>query len=139
VLLLSHCQRPSQTCPGKFSRRGLVCPPECQADCNLARLREAALALAYAGVCIAAGGAQAVMFVKELKPQGIVAIACRKELDEGLAAVRQLSRETGLPAPPVVTVPLLTDGCVDTVADMQQALQAIRLGLAEPASLPAKN
>jgi hypothetical protein len=127
VLLLSHCQRPSQTCPGKFSREGLTCPPGCALDCNLLVLRRAAEQLHYLGVCIAAGGAQSIRFVVERKPRGIVAIACRKELREGLAAVRKLVREKVLADTAVLTVPLAQDGCVDTTVDMDTALAAIRL------------
>lgn len=133
VLLLSHCQKPSQTCPGKFSPDGLVCPPGCAVACNLHTLWQAAVEMGYKGVCIAAGGAQAVQFIKKHGPHGIVAIACHKELDEGIAAVREMGRENAGSVPPVVTVPLEKDGCVDTTVDMTLALAAIRLG-----AVPAK-
>jgi hypothetical protein len=128
VLLLSHCQRPSQTCPGKFNKQGLQCPPDCKEECNLARMKNAALKLGYLGVCIAAGGAQALRFVKDNNPRGIVAIACHKELDEGIAAVKELSDSDTSKYPPIVIVPLLRDGCVDTEVDMEQAMKAISLG-----------
>ena len=128
VLLLSHCQKPSQTCPGKFSRDGLVCPPGCAVACNLRTLWQAAAELGYKGFCIAAGGAQAVQFIKKHNPHGIVAIACHKELYEGIDAVREMGRESAGPVPPVVTVPLEKDGCVDTTVNMTLALAAIRLG-----------
>ena len=128
VLLLSHCQRPSQTCPGKFAKAGLRCPDDCREACNLAVLRKAALELGYLGVCIAAGGSQALKFVKDKQPGGVVAIACHKELDEGVAAVNSLVGAGFRAVPPVVVVPLLRDGCVDTEVDMKQALAAIRLG-----------
>ncbi len=128
VLLLSHCQRPSQTCPGKFNKQGLQCPPDCKEECNLAKLKNTALKLGYLGVCIAAGGAQALRFVKDNNPAGIVAIACHKELDEGIAAVKELSEGSTAKHPPIVVVPLLRDGCVDTEVDMEQAIKAITLG-----------
>jgi len=130
VLLLSHCQRPSQTCPGKFEKAGLRCPEDCREVCNLALLRSAAIEEGYLGICIAAGGAQALKFVKEKRPGGVVAIACHKELDEGVAAVGTLVGVNYRAMPPVVTVPLLRDGCVDTEVDMEQALAAIRFGCA---------
>lgn len=128
VLLLSHCQRPSQTCPGKFEKAGLRCPDDCRETCNLAVLRRTAIELGYLGVCIAAGGAQALKFVKDKRPGGVVAIACHKELDEGVTAINALVGADFDVMPPVVTVPLLRDGCVDTEVDMGLALAAIRLG-----------
>lgn len=134
VLLLSHCLRPSQTCPGKFSREGLNCPAGCQEDCVIHRLRDIALKLGYKGVCIAAGGAMAVRYVKEHRPKGIVAVACNKELEEGVEAVGKLADgEDETPA--VVTVPLLKDGCVDTEVDTDQVIRALNIS---PVSLGAK-
>ena len=127
ILLLSHCLRPSQTCPGKLDKKGLNCPNSCQEACGVGRLRREALALGYKGVCIAAGGSMALRFVKELNPRGIVAVACHKELTEGVEAVQAMAgseRE----APAIVVVPLLTDGCVDTTVDEARVQEAIALG-----------
>jgi hypothetical protein len=127
VLLLSHCLRPSQTCPGKLSKRGLVCPEDCREDCVLGRLRQAALAAGYKGVCVASGGAMALKYVRELQPRGIVAVACSKELAEGVEAVLGMAPSPS-EAPPIVVVPLTRDGCVDTEVDEAQAMAAIALG-----------
>ncbi len=127
VLLLSHCLRPSQTCPGKVAKRGLVCPEGCAEDCVLGRLRQAALALGYKGVCIASGGAMAIKFVAEQNPRGIVAVACNKELVEGVEAVHGMGENHGQ-APAIVTVALSRDGCVDTEVDEAQALAVIAVG-----------
>ena len=127
VLLLSHCMRPSQACPAKFNKEGLQCLPDCKLECVLLSARKAATAAGYKGVCIAAGGAQALRFVKERKPKGIIAVACDKELDEGVQSVSKLSDQ--LEEPPVIlVVPLLKDGCVDTEVDEKAMLRAIRLG-----------
>jgi hypothetical protein len=126
VLLLSHCMRPSQTCPGKYSKQGLECPDDCQEVCSIGSLRRAALKLGYKGICIAPGGRMALKFVKENNPRGIVAVACNKELEEGIEAVRELGAEDMMP--PIVPVPLTADGCVDTVVDEKYALEIISLG-----------
>lgn len=126
ILLLSHCLRPSQTCPGKLSKAGLICPEGCDQPCVAGRLRRAALALGYKGVCIASGGSMAVRFVRDTGPQGIVAVACRKELEEGVEAVGSLDDNGRGPA--IVVVPLLTDGCIDTTVDEELAQEAIALG-----------
>ena len=126
ILLLSHCLRPSQSCPAKYDKRGLICIDDCKEDCVIGRLRKAALELKYKGVCIAPGGSLAIKYVKETKPAGIVAIACRKELQEGVESVREFSDDKDMPV--IVSVPLTKDGCVDTEVDETLAMNAIHLG-----------
>ncbi len=127
VLLLSHCLRPSQTCPGKFNKKGLICPEDCAEDCVIKRLREAALRIGYKGTCVAAGGAMALKFVREHDPKGIIAIACHRELSEGVEGVKEMTKGE-LEIPAIVIVPLISDGCVDTEVDEEQALKAISSG-----------
>ena len=127
VLLLSHCLRPSQTCPGKFEKRGLICPQACEEDCTVGRLRKAALSLGYKGVCVAAGGAMALRFVREHDPRGIVAVACAKELVEGVEGVKGLAQDSKN-GRAIVAVPLCTDGCVDTEVDEARVQEAIAQG-----------
>jgi hypothetical protein len=127
VLLLSHCLRPSQTCPGKYNRQGLDCPEDCNEDCVIGRLRRTALSLGYKGVCIAPGGRLAVKYVRENSPRGIVAVACQKELEEGIHGVKEIAEGEGY-LPPIVVTPLKQDGCVDTEVDEERALAMITLG-----------
>jgi hypothetical protein len=126
VLLLSHCLRPSQTCTAKYDKRGLICIDDCKEDCVIGRLRKAALELKYKGVCIAPGGSLAIKYVKETKPAGIVAIACQKELNEGVESVVEFSDKKDMPV--IISVPLTKDGCVDTEVDEMLAMKAICLG-----------
>lgn len=128
VLLLPHCLRPSETCPGRPSRAGLACPDDCAAECPIRALREEALRLGYKAVCVAPGGALALRFVRDAAPRAVVAIACDKELREGQDAVRQFS---GGP-PTVVVLPLSRDGCVDTEVDLDDALRLLRAGTGAP-------
>ncbi len=128
ILLLSHCMRPSQSCPAGFTRQGLRCLDSCEEDCAVGKLRRAALELGYRGVCIAAGGAMAVRFVAENDPRGIVAVACARELGEGVEAVGAIPRDGNRERPAIVVVPLLKDGCVDTEVDVDQALDALAAG-----------
>ena len=127
VLLLAQCLRPSQSCPGKFDKKGLQCPPGCHEKCAIGRFRDTANELGYKGVCIAAGGAMAVRFIKEHSPLGIVAVACDKELAEGINAVKELAGDEEK-RPPIIAVPLSKDGCVDTEVDKGEVLRAINLG-----------
>lgn len=128
VLLLPHCLRPSERCPGRPSRDGFQCPPDCPVtDCAIRVLRAEAERLGYKGVCVAPGGALALRFVEEKRPRLVVAVACMKELLEGEEAVGKLANP-----PEVLTLPLLRDGCVDTEVDLSAALGLIRAGLPSP-------
>ena len=89
--------------------------------------------MGYKGVCIAPGGSLALKFIQKTKPLGIVAVACVKELAEGVCAVRELA-EKGIVqsggqdiAPVIFTIPLTKDGCVDTEVDEDEALRIIGL------------
>ena len=124
LLLLPHCLRPSQGCPGKMTREGLDCTGCTRTDCKIGPIREAALKAGYLGVCVAPGGRLAVRRVAELKPEAIVAVACDKELEEGVEAVNALGWEKA--APPVIQIPLLRDGCVDTDVDLEAVLGVIK-------------
>lgn len=126
IVLLPHCLRPSSGCPGQMTPKGLVCPTDCpRASCPIRRLREEAQRLGYKGVYVAPGGSLALRVIKEVQPQGVVAIACLKELLEGTEAVANLSETP----PAVLTLPLSRDGCVDTEVDMEKALALLHTGL----------
>jgi hypothetical protein len=128
VLLLPHCLRPSDRCPGKPGREGLICPGDCPvADCPIRILREEAERLGYQGVCVAPGGALALRYIQEKNPRLVVAVACQKELLEGMEAVAKLKNP-----PKVVALPLSRDGCVDTEVDLPAALCLLRAGLSSP-------
>jgi hypothetical protein len=123
VLLLPHCLRPSQDCPGKMTKQGLNCTGCSLTDCAIYKLRAAAIEAGYAGVCVAPGGRLAVRFLAEHQPAGVIAIACDKELEEGLEAIAQMDWEDERPI--VVTFPLSHDGCVDTKVDVETAREII--------------
>jgi hypothetical protein len=129
ILLLPQCLRPSNACPGKFNKTGLICPEDCPADCVMRSFREEAVRHGYAGVCIAAGGKMALRFVKDNGARGILAVACDEELKMGVEAVEELNMDAG-EMPTIVVVPLLRDGCVDTEVDVGLVLRTI--GLREP-------
>ncbi len=128
ILLLPHCLRQSNTCTAKYDKQGLQCAG-CNPDCSINRLRTAALKHGYKGICVAPGGRLAVNFVKEKHPSAIVAIACQKELEEGVQGVGEVAGQDIKPL--IIIVPLLRDGCVDTVVDIEKALQVINTGCVE--------
>ncbi len=126
ILLLSHCLRRSQTCQGKYTKWGLECC-SCNPDCPVNHLKEAAFKLGYKGVCIAPGGKLAVNYVREMRPEGIVAVACQTELEKGIHGIQDME-DFGDSAPEIVIIPLTKDGCVDTEVDEHQAIEMISLG-----------
>jgi geranylgeranyl diphosphate synthase type II len=133
ILLLPHCLRPSETCPGKYSKQGLLCPDDCYESCSIRILREAAEDLNYKGVCIAPGGALALRYVKQTEPKGVVAVACDKELEMGVNGLECAAQNGEAEMPAVVVIPLLKDGCVDTEVDLELALRTLEIA-AEPSS-----
>ena len=125
VLLLPHCLRQSNTCSAKYDHEGLQCAG-CNPQCSVNRLRSMALDCGYKGVCVAPGGHLALKYVREKRPRAIVAVACSKELEEGVQGVRQLAAEAL--APLIVIVPLIKDGCIDTQVDDDGARSIISAG-----------
>jgi len=130
VLLLPHCLRSAETCKGKYTEWGLECS-ECNPDCPANQLRQAAIKQGYKGVCIAPGGRLAIKYVEGKKPLAIVAVACKKELEEGIHGVRELAGN-GQRRIPIVIVPLSKEGCVNTEVDIDLALEKIALGSTLP-------
>ena len=128
ILLLPHCLRQANTCIARYNGEGLQCAG-CNPECTINRLRTAAVSHGYQGVCVAPGGRLAVNFVVEKHPRAVVAIACRKEIKERLREAKKLSAQDVKPL--VVIIPLLKDGCVDTVVDTEAALEIIASGCNE--------
>jgi hypothetical protein len=106
-----------------MTKQGLSCAGCSLTNCAIHQLRAAADEAGYDGVCVAPGGRLAVRFLAERQPAGVVAIACDKELQEGLEAIAEMEWESSRPV--VVTFPLSQDGCVDTVVDVQTAKEII--------------
>ncbi|OHD66180.1 MAG: hypothetical protein A2176_08035 [Spirochaetes bacterium RBG_13_51_14] len=127
VLLLSHCLRSSSGCKAKLEAWGLECV-ECKPSCQINRLRRRALDLGYRAVCVAPGGSLALKFVKELAPRGIVAVACMRELEEGINIVRKLAELDTAAVPSIVVVPLSKEGCIDTEVNIELAFGKLSLG-----------
>lgn len=128
ILLLSHCIRPSQECTAKMSKDGLMCKDDCLTKCIIGRLRKLAEKMGYKGVCIAPGGSMAIKFIRKMRPEGIIAIACMKELAEGIDAIKEITGNNDNDGAPVVmALPLLKDGCVDTEVDEEEAMRIVGL------------
>ncbi|MGE5295704.1 MAG: squalene--hopene cyclase [Solirubrobacterales bacterium] len=126
ILLLPHCLRRSAVCAAKSSDQGLQCA-SCTPTCPINLLRHKALELGYREVCVASGGRMALKHVVDSKPAAVVAVACAKELTEGIEGVKvMMSGE--YPPPPIAIIPLTKDQCVDTEVNIEQALRVIAAG-----------
>jgi len=124
ILLLPHCLRRTETCKAKYSKAGLECMA-CNPDCAINKLTKIAIDLGYKGVCVAPGGRLAVNYVNEIRPRAIIAVACQKELEEGIGNVNGLATYY---SPLIVIIPLNKDGCVDTEVDVDKAAETIQAG-----------
>jgi squalene-hopene/tetraprenyl-beta-curcumene cyclase len=136
ILLLPHCLRRSAVCAAKQSDQGLQCA-SCTPECPINQLRRKALDLGYREVCVASGGRMALKHVAESKSSAVVAVACAKELAEGIEEVKALMSGDS-PPPPIAIIPLTKDGCVDTEVDIEQALRVVALGCEPERPVPER-
>lgn len=70
----------------------------------------------------------AIEFVKNKKPEGILAVACEKELKEGFRGIMEIVNTNEIKEPEIVAVPLEKTGCVDTAVNIKRALYVLSLG-----------
>jgi hypothetical protein len=125
ILLLPHCLRQSNTCKAVYNDEGLQCQ-RCDPECSVNQLTAAAIEFGYKGVCVAPGGRLALKYVEKSRPQAVVAVACEKELMEGVEGVKALAKVDLTPL--TVIIPLVKDGCVNTEVNVQKALEIIYTG-----------
>ena len=128
VLLISYCLRNSKSCKAQMSKAGLQCKDDCPNPCSIGQLRKFAERKGYKGVYIVPGGSMAIKYVEEKQPGAIIAIACKKELNEGIEAVRELNNKSKFnrkDMPVIKTIPLTKDGCIDTEVDIISAVKII--------------
>ena len=107
VILLPHCLRHAEACSGTYNETGLTC-----AACGLCILRDLAAeseSLGYT-VLIAEGTPAVVQVVLSGEVDAVLGVACLDSLEEAFKPVADL----GIPH---VAVPLLKDGCADTMAE----------------------
>jgi len=117
LLLLPHCLRDPELCRGTYSPLGLECAG-CGA-CLLYDLRLEAESLGYS-VVIAEGTPVVVEIVLSGRADAILGVACLDSLDQAFDRIAQL----GVPN---IAVPLLVDGCVNTVADLDAVQEWLHL------------
>jgi len=62
-------------------------------------------------------------YLVEQQPEGVVAVGCDRELLDGREAMEEMEWQCG--GIRATGVPLLEDGCVDTVVDLEAARSVI--------------
>jgi geranylgeranyl pyrophosphate synthase len=107
LLLLPQCLKNNQKCQGKFDDIGLICNG-CK-SCSLDYLIGRAEQFGYATL-IAEGTSMAVRLENEGSVDAIIGVSCMSVLERSYDSVERS-------AVPVIGIPLLFDGCSDTVID----------------------
>jgi len=109
IVFLPQCLRNAEKCRAPLTEDGFECQ-RCGA-CIIPKIIDAAQRLGYAGVYVSPGGSMIHRIIKRRKPQAVLGVACMFELAEGAEKISLL----GLP---IQGVPLLKDGCRDTLVDI---------------------
>lgn len=117
LLLLPKCLSKHGHCPGTFDTIGLSCAG-CGA-CEIKGLKEHAEALGYS-VVVAEGTSSVILKVLEGDADAILGVACLESLEKSFERIADL----GIPHQ---AIPLLTDGCVDTTAEVDLIHEILEL------------
>ncbi|MFW5845963.1 MAG: polyprenyl synthetase family protein [Planctomycetota bacterium] len=108
LLLLPKCLRDTSRCTASMDQLGLICGG-C-GGCSLMGLQARAEELGYA-VLVAEGSAVAMEIIRNRAIEAIVGVSCLSVLERAFAHMR-------LAGMPGLAIPLLTDTCRDSKADL---------------------
>jgi len=115
LLLLPKCLRSSEECPAVFDEIGLVC--EHCGRCAINEFKGQAERLGYA-VLVAEGSPVVMSLIETGQVEAVVGVSCLSVLERVFPYM-----EAG--AVPGVAIPLLRDGCAETVVDVDWVWDAI--------------
>lgn len=116
LVILPHCLRATKTCLAEERKAEYACS-KCRA-CKIADIAEKAGELGYMGVKILKGGSAVSAVLKEMKPRGVLGVACNFEGALGALECERLGIA-------VQFVGLARDGCADTDVDISEVLQTL--------------
>lgn len=118
AIFLPQCLR-SAKCPASLTPEGIRCRHcgQCRIGDEITHLQD----LGYQ-VFVVPGSSFIKRMVKKYRPKGIIGVGCILEVKEGL----EMCDHLGLPAIGVVT---MRDGCVETIVDWHELLDAAMLGI----------
>ncbi len=118
IVFLPQCLRNANECPAELGKDGYRCK-KC-GKCPIGEVFALAEELGYKGVYIVPGSSLVRNIIDRDRPRAVVGVACYLELAETMEHVALLDT---IPQ----GVPLLKDGCVDTIADMEKVKGTMRL------------
>ena len=115
LLLLPKCIRDHEKCQGQFDDVGLICA-HC-GNCIIDEFKSQAEELGYA-VLVAEGSPVVMSLIESGKIEAVIGVSCLSVLERTFPFM-----EAGAVAG--LAIPLLRDGCVDTMVDADWVLEAI--------------
>ncbi|WP_394296506.1 DUF116 domain-containing protein [Pyrococcus abyssi] len=124
AVFIPQCLRNIKECEAEFSEYGWVCK-KCE-KCVIGEIIEYGESLGYRQFYIVPGGSLVKKILKEKVPkgeiQGAIGIACWPELAETAEKLSMLKI-------PMLGVPLLRVGCINTIVDVERVKEVLKLGL----------
>ena len=117
AVFLPQCLRNAKLCKAELGEEGYVCA-KC-GSCAIAQLKEEAEKLGYAGFYIVPGGSMVFRILKKRPFKAVLGVACYFELADSV-------EKASLFHVPCQGVPLIRDGCKDTMVDPDEVLAMIR-------------
>ncbi|MFP4104549.1 MAG: polyprenyl synthetase family protein [Phycisphaerae bacterium] len=124
LLLLPQCLRKS-TCPAGFDELGLLCR-EC-GQCMIGAAKSEAERLGYV-VLVAEGSPVVTSLIASGKVQAVIGVSC-------LDSLESVYKYMEAAAVPGIAIPLLYDGCHETMCDLDWLWEAIQLTREEGSSM----
>lgn len=122
ILCLPHCLRRTETCKATYDKEaGLQCK-RCNPDCAINRILDAAERRGIEHICVSPGGRMVINYLKSHPGKAIIAVACPKEIEEGVGILKDLNM---LERCILCTVNLTKDGCVNTEVDVDEVVALI--------------
>jgi len=109
ILLLPQCLKSSQSCMAVQDELGLLCS-EC-GNCNLSGFLREAENLGYVAL-VTEGTTITTRLIESGKVDAVVGVGCMETLQKMFVSVSKYSI-------PSIGIPLLTCGCIDTLADVE--------------------
>ncbi|MCX7819842.1 MAG: polyprenyl synthetase family protein [Kiritimatiellae bacterium] len=117
LLLLPQCLRPARDCPAKTDALGVLC--QACGRCPIGEIQELAERLGYLTL-VAEGATVVSRLIESGQVDAVIGVSCLSVLER---AFPRLSAE----AIPGIAIPLLREGCRDTLMDLDWAREAIEL------------
>jgi geranylgeranyl diphosphate synthase, type II len=109
VFMLPQCLRDSKNCPAEIDELGLLC--ELCGRCDISELESEAEAMGYCAI-VAEGTTVVTKLIEQGTIQAVVGVSC-------LSVMERAFPHMANQAIPGMAIPLLRDGCTDTVVDTE--------------------